>query len=176
MTEVIVEVGPATIRGPNNARSEWFAAALDCIDDEIALIDDCPVSVHEVWRDVMAAVAGVDVDAVVLVCLGGGRPRVSKSPAGCDTVASTVVVLKRISMLRQGISPRTTIVELASEFVVVSALGMSLPSYPGTTSQSTMRKRWWRPLACRQRCWWTHRPVWREPNSSRRRSPIDSGR
>ena len=50
MTEVVVEVGPATIRGPNNARSEWVCAALDCIDDEIALIDDCPVSVQEVWR------------------------------------------------------------------------------------------------------------------------------
>jgi len=49
--EVVVEVGPATIRGPNDARSEWVSAALDCIDDEMALVDDHPVSVQEVWLD-----------------------------------------------------------------------------------------------------------------------------
>jgi type VII secretion-associated protein (TIGR03931 family) len=123
--EVIVEVGPATIRGPSNARPEWVCAALDCIDDEIALIDDCPVSVPEVWRDVMSTVTGVDVDAVVLVCPGWWpATRVDKVRRAAYTVASTVVVLERTSMLRQGISPRTTIVEIASELVVVSALGM----------------------------------------------------
>ena len=123
--EVVVEVGPATIRGPNNARSEWVSAALDCIDDEIALIDDCPVSVHAVWLDVMSAATGVGVDAVVLVCPGWWpAARVDKVRRAARTVASTVVVLERTSMLRQGISPRTTIIEIASELVVVSALGM----------------------------------------------------
>jgi type VII secretion-associated protein (TIGR03931 family) len=131
MTEVIVEVGPATIRGPNNARSEWVCAALDCIDDEIALIDDCPVSVQEVWLDVMSTVTGVDVDAIVLVCPGWWpAARVDKVRRAAYTGASTVVVLERTSMLRQGISPRTTIVEIASEFVVVSALGMRAAVIP----------------------------------------------
>ena len=66
--EVVVEVGPQTIRGPNSARAEWVSAALDCIDDEIALIDDCPVSVQEVWHDVMSAIMGDGVDTAVLVC------------------------------------------------------------------------------------------------------------
>jgi type VII secretion-associated protein (TIGR03931 family) len=131
MTEVIVEVGPATIRGPNNARPEWVCAALDCIDDEIALIDDCPVSVQEVWLDVMSTVTGVDVDAVVLVCPGWWpAARVDKVRRAAYTVASTVVVVERTSLLRQGISPRTTIVEITSDLVVVSALGMLAAAIP----------------------------------------------
>ena len=129
--EVVVEVGPATIRGPNDARSEWVSAALDCIDDEIALVDDSPVSVQEVWLDVMSTVTGVGVDAVVLVRPGWWpATRVEKVRQAAYAVASTVVVLDRTAMLRHGISPRTTIVEIAPEFVVVSALGMPATVIP----------------------------------------------
>ena len=124
MTEVVVEVGPQTIRGPNSARAEWVSAALDCIDDEIALIDDCPVSVQEVWHDVMSAIIGVGVDTAVLVCPAWWpSARVDKVRHAASATASTVVMLERTSMLRQGISARTTIVEIASEVVVVTALG-----------------------------------------------------
>ena len=89
------------------------------------MVDDCPVSVQEVWLDVMSTVTGVGVDAVVLVCPGWWpAARVDKVRQAAYAVASTVVVLERTAMLRHGISPRTTIVEIASEFVVVSALGM----------------------------------------------------
>ena len=124
MTEVVVEVGPQTIRGPNSARAEWVSAALDCIDDEIALIDDCPVSVQEVWHDVMSAIIGVGVDTAVLVCPAWWpSARVDKVRHAASATASTVVMLERTSMLRQGISARTTIVEIASGVVVVTALG-----------------------------------------------------
>jgi len=129
--EVVVEVGPATIRGPNDARSEWVSAALDCIDDEMALVDDRPVSVQEVWLDVMSTVTGVGVDAVCLVGPGWwSATRVEKVRQAAYAVASTVVVLDRTAMLRHGISPRTTIVEIAPEFVVVSALGMPATVIP----------------------------------------------
>ena len=73
----------------------------------------------------MSAVTGVGVDTAVLVCPAWWpSARVDKVRQAARTVASTVVVLERTSMLRQGISARTTIVEIASEFVVVSALGM----------------------------------------------------
>ena len=68
VTEVVIEVGPATIRGPNDVRPEWVSTALDCIDDEIALIDDRPVSVQDVWDDVMSAVVGHGVDTAVVIC------------------------------------------------------------------------------------------------------------
>ena len=124
-------MGPATIRGPNDARSEWVSAALDCIDDEIALVDDSPVSVQDVWLDVMSTVTGVGVDAVVLVRPGWWPvTRVEKVRQAAYAVASTVVVLDRTAMLRHGISPRTTIVEIAPEFVVVSALGMPAAVIP----------------------------------------------
>ncbi len=46
MTEVVIEVGPGTIRGSQRCSAGMGFAALDCIDDEIALLDDCPVSVQ----------------------------------------------------------------------------------------------------------------------------------
>ncbi len=50
MTGIVVEVGPATVRGPNHADAEWVSAGIDGIDDELTLIDDRPVEVADVWR------------------------------------------------------------------------------------------------------------------------------
>ncbi len=50
MTAVVVEIGPGTVRGPNDVEAQWVSAALECIDDDIALVDDCPVAVADVWR------------------------------------------------------------------------------------------------------------------------------
>jgi type VII secretion-associated protein (TIGR03931 family) len=127
MTEVVIEVGPGTIRGANAVRpewAEWVCAALDCIDDEMALVDDHPVSVRDVWDDVMSAVAGEGVDTAVLVCPGWwSTARVDLARQAARTVATEVVVLERIAALREGISAETTIVEIASDVTVVTALG-----------------------------------------------------
>ncbi len=125
MTEVVVEVGPGAIRGPNDARQEWVSVALECIDDELALIDDRPVSVQDVWEDVMAAVAGHAVDTVVLVCpTRWPATRIDRARTAARTVASTVVVLQRSPLLRGGVTDgATTILELAAEFVIVSRSG-----------------------------------------------------
>src|SRR6478735_1990254 len=98
MTGIVVEVGPATIRGPNHADAEWISAGIDGIDDELTLIDECPVTVADVWRTVMHDAAGA--------------------------VANDVVVLRRAQALRDGLSDRPlTVVEIAPEFVVVSLPG-----------------------------------------------------
>ena len=124
MSEVIVEVGPGTIRGANDVRPGLNSAALDFVDDEIALLDDRPVSVQDVWDDVMSAAAGADVDTVVVICPAWWpQARIARVRHAALAVANEVVVLERIVMLRQGISADTTVVEITSDVVVVTAFG-----------------------------------------------------
>ncbi len=105
MTEVVIEVGPGTIRGVNEVRPEWVSAALDCVDDEVALLDDRPVSVCDVWHDVMSATAGSGADTVVLVCPAWwSAARIDRAQEAARTVATDVVLLERTAMLREGIS------------------------------------------------------------------------
>ena len=121
MTEVVIEVGPGTIRGANDVRPEWVSAALDCIDDEIALLDDRPVSVRDVWDDVMSAAAGSGIDIAVLVCPAWwSSARIDMAQQAAHTVATDVVLLERTAMLREGISAETTIVEITSDVAIVT--------------------------------------------------------
>ena len=68
MTRIVVEVGPATVRGPNHADAEWVSAGIDGIDDELTLIDECPVAVADVWQAVMQDVVGGCAETIVLIC------------------------------------------------------------------------------------------------------------
>jgi len=67
MTGIVVEVGPATVRGPNHADAEWISAGIDGVDDELTLIDECPVTVADVWRTVIHDVVGGSADTIALV-------------------------------------------------------------------------------------------------------------
>jgi type VII secretion-associated protein (TIGR03931 family) len=123
MTDVIVEIGPGTVRGPNDVRAEWVSAALECIDDDIALIDDRPVSVAELWQEVLGTTVGDDVDDVLLVCPAWWSS--SRIDLVCDaarTVATNVDVLQRTPVLREALADRlATVVEIGAEFVVISS-------------------------------------------------------
>ena len=131
MSEVVIEVGPGTIRGVNDVRPEWVSAALECIDDEIALFDDRPVSVRDVWDDVIGAAAGSGVDTVVLVCPAWwSSARIGTAQRAAHTVANDVVLLERIAMLREGISAETTIVEITSDVVIVTVFGKIVAVVP----------------------------------------------
>jgi type VII secretion-associated protein (TIGR03931 family) len=125
MTDVIVEVGPEYVRGPNDARPEWISAGLECIDDDIVLVDDRPVSVTEVWQKVLGTTVGHSVETVVLVCPSWWSP--SRIDVVCDAAgafAMGVVVLRRSEVLREGLADRlATVVEIAHEFVVITQPG-----------------------------------------------------
>ena len=125
MTGIVVEVGPATIRGPNHADAEWVSAGIDGIDDELTLIDDRPVDVADVWRTVMHDVVGGSAETIVVVCpTWWASSRVDRVRDAASTVANDVVVLRRAQVLRDGLSDRPlTVVEIAPEFVVVSSPG-----------------------------------------------------
>lgn len=123
MTGILVEVGPATVRGPNHADVEWVSAALDGIDDELTLIDEHPAVVTDVWRTVMNDVVGSSTETVVLVCpTWWASSRVECVRDAASTVATDVVVQRRAAALRARLPDRvTTVVEIAPEFVVVSS-------------------------------------------------------
>jgi type VII secretion-associated protein (TIGR03931 family) len=122
MTDVIVEVGPGTVRGSNDVREEWVSAAIECVDDEIALIDDRPVLVADVWRDVLASAVGGFAETVVLVCpTWWPSARIDLVCDAARSVANDVQVLQRTAVLRDGLADRLwTVVEIAAEFLVLT--------------------------------------------------------
>lgn len=122
MTAVVVEVGPGTVRGPNGAEAEWVSAALECIDDDIALIDECPVAVADVWGEVLGAAVGGSVDDLVLVCpTWWTSSRIELVCSAARRVATNVVEVRRAEVLSDGCAP---VVEITDEFVVVSWPGV----------------------------------------------------
>jgi type VII secretion-associated protein (TIGR03931 family) len=128
MSGIVVEVGPATVIGPNHGDAEWVSAGIDAIDDELTLIDERPVAVAEVWRAVMRDVVGSAADTVVLVCpTWWASSRVDLVRDAARAVANHSVVLKRAQVLRGGRPDRViTVVEVAPEFVVVSPPGADM--------------------------------------------------
>jgi hypothetical protein len=125
MTGIVVEVGPATVRGPNHVDAEWVSAGIDGIDDELTLIEECPVAVADVWRALIRQIVGDSADAIVLVCpTWWASSRVARVRDAACTVAKDCVVLQRAQVLRGGLPDRlATVVEIAPEFVVVSPPG-----------------------------------------------------
>ncbi len=72
----------------------------------------------------MSSVAGADADTAVLICPAWWpQARIGRARQAAHTVATDVVVLERIAMLRQGISADTTVVEVTSDALVVTAFG-----------------------------------------------------
>jgi hypothetical protein len=117
VTEVVVEVGPATVRGPNHAETEWVSAGIGSIDDELTLIDDGAVAVADVWRKIMLDVVGDSAEPVVIVFpTWWPSSRVERVRDAASTAADDVVVLRRAELLSDR---QMWMVEIAPEFVVV---------------------------------------------------------
>lgn len=131
MTEGVVEVGPATVRGPCHAGQNLVSAALECIDDEIAVLDDQPVAVAAVWRQVFHTVLPERVETVVLVCpTWWSSPRVERVREAAAGRSAKVVVLQRAEVLSGDVTGVSTVVEIAPEFVVVSREGSVVTAEP----------------------------------------------
>ena len=69
----------------------------------------------------MSAVAGSGVDIAVIVCPAWwSSARIDRAQQAARTVATDVVLLERIAMLREGVSAETTIVEITSDVAIVT--------------------------------------------------------
>ncbi|MUL81351.1 MULTISPECIES: type VII secretion-associated protein [unclassified Mycolicibacterium] len=123
MTTAVIEVGPVTVRGPGPVQVERAAVAVASIDDEIALVDDEPVGVTNLWAEVLDT-AAAGARNLTLVCPTWwtadqrDRVRVAAAEAGAE-----VVVVQRVQALRSALTGGAwAVVEIADELVMVSAV------------------------------------------------------
>ncbi|MEV0670993.1 type VII secretion-associated protein [Mycobacterium sp. NPDC050441] len=121
MTSTVVEVGPVTVRGPGPVSAGLAEVAVAGIDDEIALVDDEPVAVSDLWVEVLDA-AGAGARALTLVCPTWWTAE------RCDRVRSAaidseVVVMQRVQALSTSLTGTSSVVvEIADELVMVSGV------------------------------------------------------
>lgn len=121
MTSAVIEVGPVTVRGPGPVAADLAVVAVAGIDDEIALIEDEPVAVSDLWVEVLGA-AGAGAGALTLVCptwwTADRCDRVRDAAKG-----SEVVVMQRVQALSASLTAGSSVVvEIADEVVVVSGV------------------------------------------------------
>lgn len=119
MRHAVVEVGPVTVRGANPPDPELVSLALDAIDEDLVLVGEDPAPVSELWSRLMEVAVGGAED-VLLVCPtwwpGARIDRVREA-----TTATTVEVIERTALLQR--QARATVVEIATELVLVTRLG-----------------------------------------------------
>lgn len=121
MTSAVIEVGPVTVRGPGPVAADLAAVAVAGIDDEIALIEDEPVAVSDLWVEVLGA-AGAGAGTLTLVCptwwTADRCDRVRDAAMG-----SEVVVMQRVQALSASLpAGPPVVVEIADEVVMVSGV------------------------------------------------------
>lgn len=131
MKEGVVEVGPGSVRGPCQAAESLVSAALECIDDEIAMLDEQPVAVTMLWRQVFRTVLSDRVGTAVLVCpTWWPQPRIDRVQEAAAARSSKVIVLQRADVLAGDAPGVPAVVEIAPDFVVISRAGSVLKAEP----------------------------------------------
>ncbi|KRE25350.1 hypothetical protein ASG82_17370 [Mycobacterium sp. Soil538] len=118
MTPVVVEVGPATVRGPEVAPAEWVEQAIGCLGDRLTVVDGRLVEVAVLWRDVLAAASGARAQTLALV-LPTWWPASAAAvvTAAAQEFTSDVVVFRRAPILAS--AHGMAVVELADDIVVI---------------------------------------------------------
>ncbi|MFZ0228218.1 MAG: type VII secretion-associated protein, partial [Mycobacterium sp.] len=131
----VVEVGPNAIRrlccgGAAVVDTEAAAAALEGIDDPLALVDLRPVSVESLWRTVLKSLDCGSPENVIVVHPSWWAPtRVGAVSAGAQVLAGDVVMRPRSWLLRQAAPPEsrhgTVVVEIADGVVVITGAAVA---------------------------------------------------
>jgi type VII secretion-associated protein (TIGR03931 family) len=120
----VVEVGPKAVRGPCHVAPDLVSTALDCIGDDMAILDDQPVAVTAVWREVFRTVLPERVDTAVLVCPTWWPSRwVDRVREGAATRSVKTVVRQRADVLTVAVPGTPTVVEIAPDIVAVWRAG-----------------------------------------------------
>lgn len=125
----VVAAGPGVVRrlccGTTESNDE-SAAALDAIDDPVALVDERPVGVAELWCAVLRSLAGGHRGVLVVHPSWWPATRVSVVTAATRTVAGDEAAVEpRSWMLTQPDS--TVLVEIAERLVAISAPAAESP-------------------------------------------------
>lgn len=114
---VLVEVGPNTVRGHRDPPSEWVAVAIDCVDDDLALLDDRLVAVTDLWRDVLKVAIGDQPGQDVAFVLPSWWPD-TRAVAVTAALDRQVATHTRLELLTVGTD--ATVIEVADELVLIA--------------------------------------------------------
>lgn len=122
MTAVVV--GPATISGPGSVDAELISCALECIDEQLGLLDTTVVPAERIWRDAMSAAIGA-APAVTVVCpTWWSATRVNRVRTAAQAGGSYVAMERRTDALRAAArEPDCAVVELGEDLVTISRPG-----------------------------------------------------
>jgi type VII secretion-associated protein (TIGR03931 family) len=143
----VVVVGPATISGPKDIDAELVASALECIDEQLGLLDATVVPAERIWRDAMTAAIG-GAPAVTVVCPTWWPPsRVERVRAAAHSSASHVVLQRRTAALHAAVDePDCAVVELGEDLVTMSRPGAAsvvVRRTDGATAQTVVERTAW---------------------------------
>ncbi|MGJ6126083.1 type VII secretion-associated protein [Mycolicibacterium sp. Y3] len=137
VTAVAVLFGPATVRGPCPVSGELVRAGMDFLDDRDTIIDDLPVSVDSVLREIIGTAVGGDrrvADGLVLVCPGWWPPaRLDRIRAAATGACADAVVVTRAQVHRRRHPGADIIVEITDEFVLAATADTTLLVVPRRT-------------------------------------------
>ncbi|MGE2814051.1 type VII secretion-associated protein [Mycobacterium heidelbergense] len=149
----IIEVGPGTIHrlccgSTTVADTEITRAALESIDDPVAVVDGRPVAVDSVWRTVLRSVAcprpGPHKAVVVVHPSWWSSSRVGLLTAAADGLADDVSARPRSWLLRQSskAEPEAVVVEIAERLVSIAGVDVvAVPrlTEPGPVAEQVVR-------------------------------------
>jgi type VII secretion-associated protein (TIGR03931 family) len=127
----IIEAGPGTIRRlccgtdvpADAATSERHAAALAAIDDQVALVDGCPVTVASLWHDALRSLDCGSPDATKSMVVVHPSWWPASRVAVVTAAANGVLATPRSLLLTEAstASPETTVVvEIADRLVSIA--------------------------------------------------------
>jgi type VII secretion-associated protein (TIGR03931 family) len=124
--DIVLEAGPGTVRHlccamTTSVQEEKVTAALDGIDDPLALVDDTPVPIASLWRDVLQSLGCAGRDRLTIVHPSGwAQTRADVVRAAALTLADDVVMRPRSWLLAQASRHAAVVVEIAERLVVVT--------------------------------------------------------
>lgn len=123
---LVVEAGPGVVRrlccGAGQVDAD-AAAALEWIDDPVALVDGQPVAVDALWRRVLRALAGPDRHSGMLLIhpTWWSTARIALVAGAARTLASDVVIRSRSQQLST--AGAAVVIEIAAALVAITAAG-----------------------------------------------------
>ncbi|GAY14948.1 type VII secretion-associated protein [Mycobacterium sp. shizuoka-1] len=125
MISAVLEIGPATVCRSDDptglrVRRELISAALDGLDDTVVLVDEQPVSVPALWRQIVIELIGTRCEEVTLVHPSWWpRHRLTCLLDAAATVATEVRALSRAAVIAG--DDAVTVVEIADDVIAISA-------------------------------------------------------
>lgn len=123
----ILEVGPGTVRvlgRPPSPVSAATAAALQALDDPVALVGGQPMPVAQLWRTLIAELLGAPAGPLTLLHPSWWpQPRVDRVAAAAAVPTGPVVAMSRAEVLARWWAGSAVVVEIADGLVAVSGGG-----------------------------------------------------